>query len=831
MFNKLKILKKMKIKNLIAVAALLMGSTNAFAEPTYVKTGGIAYEVLTDMSGTTPGTVYVYGILSNANGNAIKTAKAVSIPKSITLTVDDESKTYNVVAIGDGWETKTGEGYQDLSGVIETLSIDVTNFVSPGLESTDFDGFTKLASLTITDTYTPTTAKPAQTVTLPAIPATVATLDFENTNITSMGTATFTGTTLTSVKLSKKLTEIPSNAFKNCTKLAGTITIPATVVTIKDYAFAGDALADFDFSGATALKEIYAHAFDGSGITKLALGNCAALEKIWGYAFNGCEKLANLVLGGLKDGKKFVLIGKYAFQGSAIAAANLPASVTSVDEGAFKGCKKLTAVSAMAGLTAIPNYMFTGCEALTKVTISKDVATIGTSAFEGCKALATVTFAERGDADPDLTTIGANAFKGCEALTSLDLSSKKFTFDQIMQWFNGCKALSEIKLSENVKGIWGSSFKDAVLEDLDLSNTKLSQLDFIFGTGRTAATAYSSLKSIKLPETCTKFAALAKDGVFAYCTSLEEITIPNAFVAANAVPAYAFYYCTSLKTVTYSPVIEATAKVFNENAFLGCTPFVLIATNTYYTSFTGNDVAPKNATFGSAASDVVKTVKDNGTSGKYFGKLCPLNDVTIDVNDAKVYSIYVDGGTAYFQSLLQRSGKYIVKKNEHVIVKTDEAKEVKLTPYKGPGTQYSVTVDEMFSLKEAVPTSEVQGGTVAGTKVIAKNEGIYACGSGKYIYRLTNNASTGGFGFTFFSGTTMKDGQFFIISSQKPAGAARLNVVWLDENGNVEEGATAIQSIDKADAEDGAIYNLQGIRVNNAKKGLYIKNGKKYIMK
>ena len=826
MFNKLKILKKMKIKNLIAVAALLMGSTSSFA--TIVKTGGIAYEVLTEISGTTPGTVYVYGILNNANGNAIKTAKAVSIAKSITATVDDESKTYNVVAIGDGWETQTANGCQDLSGVIETLSIDVTNFVSPGLENTDFDGFTKLASLTITDTYTPTTAKPAQTVTLPAIPATVATLDFENTNITSMGAVTFTGTTLTSVKLSKKLTSIPANAFKGCTKLAGTITIPATVVTIEQNAFMGDALADFDFSGATALKEIYAHAFEGSGITKLALGNCAALEKIWGYAFNGCEKLANLVLGGLKDGKKFVLIGKYAFQGSAIAAANLPASVTSVDEGAFKGCKKLTAVSAMAGLTAIPNYMFTGCEALTKVTISKDVATIGTSAFEGCKALATVTFAERGDADPDLTAIGDNAFKDCEALTSLDLSSKKFAFNQIKQWFNGCKALSEIKLSENVTGIWGSSFKDAVLEDLDLSNTKLLQLDFIFGTGRTAATAYSSLKSIKLPETCTKFKALAKDGVFAYCTSLEEITIPNAFVAADAVPDYAFYYCTSLKTVTYSPVIEATAKVFNDNAFLGCTPFVLIATNTYYTSFKDNNVAPKNATFGSAASDVVKTVKDNGTSGKYFGKLCPLNDVTIDVNDAKVYSIYVDGGTAYFQSLLQRGGKYIVKKDEHVIVKTDEAKEVKLTPYKD--TQYSVTVDEMFSLKEAVPTSEVQAG-VDGAKVIAKNAGIYACGSGKYIYRLTNNASTGGFGFTFFSGTTMKDGQFFIISSQKPAGAARLNVVWLDENGNVEEGATAIQSIDKADAEDGAIYNLQGIRVNNAKKGLYIKNGKKYIMK
>ena len=77
----------------------------------------------------------------------------------------------------------------------------------------------------------------------------------------------------------------------------------------------------------------------------------------------------------------------------------------------------------------------------------------------------------------------------------------------------------------------------------------------------------------------------------------------------------------------------------------------------------------------------------------------------------------------------------------------------------------------------------------------------------------------------------MKEGQFFILSTNKPAGAARLNVVWLDENGFVEEdGATAIQSIEKA-TEDGPVYNLQGVRVNAAKKGLYIKNGKKYIMK
>ena len=33
------------------------------------------------------------------------------------------------------------------------------------------------------------------------------------------------------------------------------------------------------------------------------------------------------------------------------------------------------------------------------------------------------------------------------------------------------------------------------------------------------------------------------------------------------------------------------------------------------------------------------------------------------------------------------------------------------------------------------------------------------------------------------------------------------------------------------ETENGAIYNLQGVRVNGAQKGIYIQNGKKYVVK
>lgn len=53
-------------------------------------------------------------------------------------------------------------------------------------------------------------------------------------------------------------------------------------------------------------------------------------------------------------------------------------------------------------------------------------------------------------------------------------------------------------------------------------------------------------------------------------------------------------------------------------------------------------------------------------------------------------------------------------------------------------------------------------------------------------------------------------------------------VIWLDD-----DQATAIFSAKTFNSEvnNGAIYNLQGVRVNAAQKGVYIKNGKKYIVK
>jgi len=85
------------------------------------------------------------------------------------------------------------------------------------------------------------------------------------------------------------------------------------------------------------------------------------------------------------------------------------------------------------------------------------------------------------------------------------------------------------------------------------------------------------------------------------------------------------------------------------------------------------------------------------------------------------------------------------------------------------------------------------------------------------------------------SGKTIPANTIYVFAKEEPAAAAELRVVWLDEDGNIEseQSTTAIEDIiDAPVVKDGVMYNMQGVRVDNpSQKGIYIQNGKKYVVK
>jgi hypothetical protein len=301
----------------------------------------------------------------------------------------------------------------------------------------------------------------------------------------------------------------------------------------------------------------------------------------------------------------------------------------------------------------------------------------------------------------------------------------------------------------------------------------------------------------------------------------------NSFYGKYSIERNAFKDCSALATFTYIPdnLDPSTFLQIDGQAFYGCTPYVLFETNkefaTGYTASFGG--APVNTTWGDdLVNTEIQTVQDKANPNQFVAKFwSPAYDATFNAEDVMLYSIYMDGETAYFQACRPDNGKYYVPAGKHVILKTATATKVSwiVTDPSDMGHE-AVAFDDMVSLS--------WNGTRADLEPRFWNwQGLQP---GEYIYRLTNTDDQG-FGFTAYNGTSIKADQFFVASTKKPEGAAPLNIVWLDEDGNVENNATAIQKIQNADAENGAIYNLQGVRVQKAQKGLYIQNGKKYVVK
>lgn len=244
---------------------------------------------------------------------------------------------------------------------------------------------------------------------------------------------------LESIDLSNSsITEIPENAFSNCTSLK-TVKLPPTVTKIADDAFVN----------CKKLEEIQ------------GLSNCK-ISEIGKDAFAGCYNLktfdiSSATITSLPD---TICSNMYA-----LTSIHLPKTLTSIGTSALEGCKKLEEITGISDckLTSIGANAFASCSALKEVDLSKSSFTaLPTSAFAKDTALTSVKL-------PDsLTEIGEKAFVGCGAMEKIDLSNTKLTTigKNAMAEMND---LMYINLPDTVKNVGQSAFDISV--PLDSSDT------------------------------------------------------------------------------------------------------------------------------------------------------------------------------------------------------------------------------------------------------------------------------------------------------------------------------------------------------------------------
>ena len=199
------------------------------------------------------------------------------------------------------------------------------------------------------------------------------------------------------VIIPKGVTSIGDMAFYGCTGLTS-ITIPASVTSI------GGA-----FAGCVGLTSITIPA-SVTSISPLAFSYCTSLTSIKVDSGN----LNYSSKGGILYNKaKTELI--QAPPAGISGAVTIPASVTSIGNGAFQNCANLTGVTIPNSVTSIGNTAFFRCTSLTSITIPADVTSINPFTFADCTSLASITI------PASVTSISFLAFSGCTSLTSITI--------------------------------------------------------------------------------------------------------------------------------------------------------------------------------------------------------------------------------------------------------------------------------------------------------------------------------------------------------------------------------------------------------------------------
>lgn len=337
------------------------------------------------------------------------------------------------------------------------------------------------------------------------------------------------------------VTTIASNAFGQCTGI-GTLTIPASVVNMT---FDGSAIASIattaenikvdasnpkfsDINGVLCSKDqtvLYSYPARRNTGSAAAYTVPQTITTIAPQAFY----VSNI---GSINLNNVVKIGASAFQfSSSLQTVNIGAKVSSIGDGAFTGCSKLTTITVDTNNTyfkAQDNVLFTKdgthlmiCPAtktgsytvpssvtaidarafaqtnVSSVTISKNVKTIGTGAFSYCNATS-ITF-EDGSV---LESIGDQAFYKANKLQTISLPSTVKSMGEL--------ALSSIPTLTSIK-IDSPSQLNTLGRSVFSSNPNLSTLD-LGGTTSLATipanmvSGDSGLKSFVVPASVTSIA-------------------------------------------------------------------------------------------------------------------------------------------------------------------------------------------------------------------------------------------------------------------------------------------------------------------------------------
>lgn len=307
--------------------------------------------------------------------------------------------------------------------------------------------------------------------------------EIDGIKVVCIGSHSFEGSDITSVKISDAVTGIYSSAFYNCKSLKS-VTLSDNVTTIGDDAFFGcsslkkvnlpkrlETVYSGAFARCTSLETVdipeeiatvnfmymkdKSHVFNGcnnlsssSKRTLLAIGydpNCPTLESRFEYYNNGDGTITingfkshkpsevRMIIPAYIDGMKVKRVEAWSSTLLSICSYAktiiISRGIEEIGDNFSSGCDNLKSVTLPDTLVSIGNFAFSNKEKLKSISFPASLKKVGEGAFWDCASLTTVTV-QKGIGTVDFGVLqgsphGLHCFDGCASLSSVSKSVLK----------------------------------------------------------------------------------------------------------------------------------------------------------------------------------------------------------------------------------------------------------------------------------------------------------------------------------------------------------------------------------------------------------------------
>ena len=567
------------------------------------------------------------------------------------------------------------------------------------------------------------------------------------------------------------VTSIGDMAFYRCESLEN-ISVPLSIMSIGNRAFQ-HCISLKDIMIPKAVAEIGANAF----LT------CTGLESIVVDADNAIydsrdncnaiiDKSTNTLLIGCQNTlipSTIKAIGSRAFSYMPFKTIKIPESVEQIEKYAFQG-SSIESITIPNSVTVIGGGAFSGCKNLKEISLPNNLNIIQSNTFMNCINLLEIIIPEK------VIEIGSKAFWGCSSLTCFDSGDNLNTINNSA--FNNCTNLVHVIIGKEVVAI--PSFNNCPLESIivDKENKTFDSRDNCNSIITTSTnTLILGCQNTIIPNSVTCIGASS----FSNCKGLTSIVIP---LSVTNIDNGAFSGCTNLSNAYLYSNLDLNSANFPETTKLHLT-------------LNDNDKIDFDASIANTYADL--TYNRELAAGKYGTIMLPFIPDAESLDNFAFFALSsVDGNTLIFDE-----------------VQSPEANTPYLYRLRSGKEATKITGDETTIL------STIASPNISGWETIGSfsNQTIDCSAGDAYYYAINAN-----------------DNMLYNVVSKlnvKPYRAYFKGAMLSASKLIIRTADNETTMIDAVEVEDLApiYYDLSGRQVVGPSKGIYIKNGKKVVVK